>query len=239
MKIDFHTHILPGMDDGAENESVSLQMLEMLKGQGIEIAVLTPHYYRDKNTVEEFLERRNASYNRLLQAAENKDIPEIMTGAEVRMWRDMSREDLLPLCIENTNMILCEMPFDYRDYVIDELEELPFSGYVPVIAHIDRYFKLYPPEKMKRIIDLKCVIYQVNTSALSGMTMRRQLLRMAAENQAVFVLGTDCHGISYRTPDIKARYHNKKSLRGLFMHTVENNEDFFLKEDLAQIHKKS
>ena len=85
MKIDFHTHILPGMDDGAENESVSLQMLEMLKGQGIEIAVLTPHYYRDKNTVEEFLERRNASYNRLLQAAENKDIPEIMTGAEVRM----------------------------------------------------------------------------------------------------------------------------------------------------------
>ena len=47
--IDFHTHILPGVDDGSKNLDESLQLLQMEQQQGIDIVVLTPHYYSSQN----------------------------------------------------------------------------------------------------------------------------------------------------------------------------------------------
>ena len=55
---DFHTHILPGMDDGAADVSTAVAMIRKLQEQGVERIVLTPHYYAENESVEEFLERR-------------------------------------------------------------------------------------------------------------------------------------------------------------------------------------
>ena len=67
---DLHTHILPGMDDGAKTPEESLQMLRMERDQGVDTVVLTPHFYRDRERPEWFLARRRASAEALRQEAE-------------------------------------------------------------------------------------------------------------------------------------------------------------------------
>ena len=52
---DFHSHILPGMDDGSNSPGLSIEMLEELKKQTVDGVVFTPHYYLKENTVETFL----------------------------------------------------------------------------------------------------------------------------------------------------------------------------------------
>ena len=51
--IDFHSHFLPGIDDGSDSIAVSLAMLEAWRSQGIEEIVATPHFYADHNTPED------------------------------------------------------------------------------------------------------------------------------------------------------------------------------------------
>ena len=65
MPIDFHTHILPGIDDGSRNVEMSLRMLAAQREQQVDEIVATPHFYAQKDSVEEFLLRRQRSYEKL------------------------------------------------------------------------------------------------------------------------------------------------------------------------------
>ena len=56
--IDFHTHILPGLDDGAKTLDESIQLLKMEEEQGVDTIVLTPHYYHEREDLKSFLQRR-------------------------------------------------------------------------------------------------------------------------------------------------------------------------------------
>ena len=83
--IDFHSHILPGIDDGSRNVETSIGMLRMCREQGVDIMIATPHFYADSNRVERFVENRKNAYDKVM--AENADIPHIMMGAEVAFNR--------------------------------------------------------------------------------------------------------------------------------------------------------
>ena len=63
--IDIHTHILPGMDDGARDVKEALSLIDLLRKQGVSGAVLTPHYYPHEETVNEFLKRREEAYSKI------------------------------------------------------------------------------------------------------------------------------------------------------------------------------
>ncbi|MEI3569540.1 MAG: CpsB/CapC family capsule biosynthesis tyrosine phosphatase [Roseburia faecis] len=65
MLIDFHTHILPEIDDGSRNVEMSLNMLAAQREQQVDEIVATPHFYAQKDSVEEFLLRRQRSYEKL------------------------------------------------------------------------------------------------------------------------------------------------------------------------------
>ena len=58
--IDIHSHILPEMDDGAKNIEESKKLLKMLKDQGIDLVVATPHFYPMDMNLEDFIEKRRA-----------------------------------------------------------------------------------------------------------------------------------------------------------------------------------
>ena len=66
MLTDYHCHILPGIDDGAENTETSLKMIEMMKEQGVERIVSTSHFYphREKS-VADFIAKRQAAFNKI------------------------------------------------------------------------------------------------------------------------------------------------------------------------------
>ena len=76
---DLHTHILPGVDDGAKAPEESLEMLRMERDQGVDTVVLTPHFYRDRERPEHFLKRRRAAGEALrdaLMALPEEELPE-------------------------------------------------------------------------------------------------------------------------------------------------------------------
>ncbi len=115
--IDFHTHILPDIDDGAENVEDSVKMIQMLCEQGVKKILLTPHFYAYVSSVESFLEKRKRSLEKLLKALETeKPDVDIYIGGEVLFFEELWRiSDLKSLCISGTEYILLEMPFSSWD----------------------------------------------------------------------------------------------------------------------------
>lgn len=141
--IDFHTHILPEMDDGSESVEESIQMLELSAQQGVKWMVATPHFYADREDPKTFLERRHEAHVRLEQGIGGREnLPKIMLGAEVRYYEGISQSrELQKLKIEDSNLLLLEMPFiPWSDRMLHELVlAQKRSGLQIVLAHIERY----------------------------------------------------------------------------------------------------
>ena len=96
MITDFHTHVLPGVDDGSASVEESLALLQMEAEQGIGQVVATPHFYANHDTPERFLQRRERAEATLREALTGKpDMPELFMGAEVYFFPGMSDSDAL------------------------------------------------------------------------------------------------------------------------------------------------
>ena len=123
--IDWHTHILPGMDDGSRDVAESISMINMQVSQGVSTIIATPHFYANDETVESFLERRKKSFELLKNEFSNETV-EIKLGAEVRYYQGISRmNDLKYLRIEGSKLLLLEMPMSsWTESMIRELIEL-------------------------------------------------------------------------------------------------------------------
>ena len=154
--IDFHSHILPGIDDGSRNVETSIGMLRMCKEHGVDIMIATPHFYADSNTVERFIDSRQKAYDKVM--AENMDIPQIIMGAEVRFFAVISRaEKTDALKVEGTDIMLLEMPFvTWSDSVVQEVRDLIEKRHFYIIlAHIERFLQI-PGNKpyVRQILEL-------------------------------------------------------------------------------------
>ena len=142
--IDFHSHILPGIDDGSKNTDMSLAMLREMTAQGVDVCVATPHFYGWRRSVESFLERRTAAWEHLSRRLED-GMPQILLGAEVAFFLELPEQhDLDALCIQGTNVLLLEMPFaQWTDVELDALSRLCIEReYQVVLAHLERFLPL-------------------------------------------------------------------------------------------------
>lgn len=198
--IDFHSHILPGIDDGSASVEESLQMLRTLKQQGVDTVVATPHFSALQQSPEEFLESRNAAF-RLLPAGE--DLPEILLGAEVACFGNMSHcEQLRDLCVGESDLLLVEMPFGaWSERMIEDICALPRQmGIQPVLAHVERYDR---KDQFPRYQDYLAdqVLFQCNAQYFLKGFASRKALRQLADGQIHF-LGSDCHNMGLRAPNI-------------------------------------
>ena len=70
--IDFHSHILPAIDDGSQDIITSLKMIEELSLNGIDTIILTPHFYPHKISLEKFLNNRETAFEKLISVTETK-----------------------------------------------------------------------------------------------------------------------------------------------------------------------
>ena len=94
--VDFHSHILPGIDDGSACVEDSIAMLRMEMEQGINHVVATPHFYAGHDRPEDFLARRDRAEEKLRKAMEgHPGLPQLTVGAEVYYFRGMSSLDSL------------------------------------------------------------------------------------------------------------------------------------------------
>ncbi len=204
--IDFHTHILPALDDGSRDVTESVAMMSMLAEQGIRTVVATPHFYANEHSVEHFLERRTAAYERL-SAALPEGGPRLLCGAEVCYYPGISRLDgLQRLCVENSEALLLELPMSvWTEYVVKELVELSGRSHMRfVIAHMDRYMHYQSRETLERLYG--CGIkMQFNARYFLEFATKRKAISMLRDGEIHFV-GSDCHGLTVRPPLIGEAY---------------------------------
>lgn len=199
--IDFHSHVLPGMDDGSHSVEESAEMLRTLARQGVDRLALTSHFYADENGPERFLERRAAAFERL-QAVLTEDMPQVYLGAEVYYFRGISRmEGLEDLRLERSAVLLLEMPFDtWPESAVREIVDLCRDGrFVVMLAHIERYLKYQKRDVWDRLLSEGAVM-QVNASFFRPGLHQGKAIRMAKEGR-IHVLGTDCHNMNARRPN--------------------------------------
>ena len=219
--IDFHSHILPGIDDGSRNVETSIGMLRMCKEHGVDTMIATPHFYADSNTVERFIDSRQKAYDKVM--AENMDIPQIIMGAEVAFFAGISRaEKTDALKVEGTDIMLLEMPFvTWSDSVVQEVRDLIEKRHFHIIlAHIERFLQI-PGNKpyVRQILELPVTV-QVNAETLLDF---RQ------------IIGSDCHGMHHRVPNLwLGREVLEKKLGHEFLENMDSYGTKLLKEH--QIH---
>jgi protein-tyrosine phosphatase len=210
------------MDDGSRNSTTSAEMLRNEKKQGIELTALTSHYYKTVESPESFVKRREESFGKLMSVYDEESMPTLILGGEIEMYRGMSDDDLSLLCLGSTNILLCEMPTFPQPYTYEELSELVCQGYVPMIAHYERYFPTYKENDLVEILGVQGCIFQINISSLSKRRVREKIFKLA-EQGLDFVLGTDTHNLTSRPP-----YIDRSPLSGRpskkFKSSVENTE---------------
>jgi len=209
--VDLHTHILPGVDDGAQDVRMSLQMLRLQKENGVSSVVCTPHFYGEEECAERFLKRREEGWQVLQEAVaqlpeeERKALPALYLGAEVAWMPELvSFGKLSDLSIANTEYFLLELPMGpWNNRMIDQLYYLLGScGMTPVIAHYDRYMHFQKQAHLEEILDMSLPI-QLSASCLLDPAMKRDASKLIRHRQ-VHIIASDCHDCNDRAPNLGA-----------------------------------
>ena len=205
--VDVHSHILPGIDDGSPDVETSLKMIEALQSQGARAIVLTPHYYSDSISYEDFVARRDNALH-LLEKSLPPGSPKLIPAAEVYITKYLlNNSNLDALKIGNTNYALIEHPFscDFSQGTYDRLLSLNYDyGIKPILAHIERYPAFMDDgDLLDSYIEMGCIA-QVNISSFvdSSRSLRKKLFKYL-ESGRIHLIGTDCHNLSSRKPDFE------------------------------------
>lgn len=209
--IDIHTHILPGVDDGAQTLQDAIKMIEYAYSKGTTELLLTPHGNWDayENYDEELLKTR---FGQLQEAVAIREIPvKLYLGMEVYATRDLlyrlKRKQLLP--VNQTRYMLVEFGFDVDgNEMFEALRNIEQAGFLPIVAHAERYdFVNYMPDVVYEW-NRRGYGVQVNAGSLFGDFGRRE--QRCAEclltHNLVHFVASDCHNMHHRKPGLADAY---------------------------------
>jgi protein-tyrosine phosphatase len=203
--VDFHSHVLPGVDDGSRSVEESLAMLRMEAEQGVTRVVATPHFYARNDTPERFLKRRAEAWGKLQAAlVDQPELPKIILGAEVYYFPGISDSEVLSqLTIGQNPFIMIEMPcIPWTKSMYQEIDGIySKTGITPVIAHIDRYISPFRTHGIPKRLEQMHVLVQANGSFFLQPSTASMAMRMLKENRIQF-LGSDCHNLDDRKPNL-------------------------------------
>lgn len=203
---DMHSHILPAFDDGAKTIEDSLALIDCLKKQGVSNICLTPHYYTNERSLEDFLTKRQQSFDRF-----RPYIPEdvnIVLGAEVYVTDYLfNNDDLTGITYGNSRYILTEYPYNsqFGEKTMQKFYALIQNHrFIPVIPHVERYRYLTDnPDFIEELKDIG-VIIQTNVSNYADKApffKKRRLMKLI-DAGLIDILGTDAHSFSHNTPEL-------------------------------------
>lgn len=215
---DMHCHILPAMDDGSKDPATSLDMLRIAAKQGVSKILATPHYY-PVESVRDFLERRDKAARELKQAmnAANEPLPRVYLGAEVAYRPGIGyEEDLRSLCIGTSEFMLLELPFaPWGAEVLRDVCNMSCAkGITPVLAHLERYMHIRKNRKLLTELLRQGALVQLNAEAVLQRQTRRTALKMLKSGM-VHLLGSDCHNMTSRPPNLGSAVQQLRQMRGM------------------------
>lgn len=205
--VDFHTHVLPGIDDGSQSVEQSIAMLRQAAEKGVTTVVATPHFYRERESVESFLERRAQAEALLRQELEkHEDLPRVIVGAEVYYFPGISNSaSLQKLTIGNSRYVMIEPPLPpWNDRVFRDLEKILLQqGLIPIVAHIDRYIRPFHTYGIPQKLSGMTLVVQASGGFFQDKKTQNMALRMLKKG-GIQLLGSDMHSDQHRTQDIPA-----------------------------------
>lgn len=209
--VDIHSHILPFVDDGANSVRRSIEMLRIAENASTTDIVLTPHcnlYSDEKNLIEEM----RAVFNSLEEKLKQVDLDiKIHLGAEVFAGEDtirLAKQKQLPT-INDSRFMLVEFDFySSSSYITNVLSDLNALGYVPIVAHPERYECV--KKRLKTALDfMNCgALLQINKGSFVndfGVGSRNTAYDLLIHRLAQFV-ASDAHNLSNRNPDMELTY---------------------------------
>ena len=194
---DLHSHILPGLDDGAKSMREAIEMLRVAAEDGTRAILATPH---SKDVQEPSAHRQvSDSIETLRSEARNGGIEiDILLGMENHLTPDLpylvEKGEGYP--INGHGYILVELPFhSYPDYVDDVLSELLLNGYKPIVAHPERQESIQRDLSiMERLVE-RGIMGQVTSTSITGRFGPDvlQFARTLMERDLVHLIASDCH----------------------------------------------
>lgn len=222
---DIHTHILPCLDDGAQTVSDAVEMLNQAVSSGVTDVVFTPHYRGDFNADKQKI---ISVYNQIKPYADSIGLNTYI-GQEITYDKSVKDKVLSGelLTLNGTNCLLLE--FDY--FIPEDIAEVCYSfnvkGYVPIVAHIERYNYCLDLSIIEEIKSCGGKI-QVNSGAITGKMggyIKKFVYKLIKLGLVDFV-ASDVH--SFRPTDLKLAYETVQKKFGnqvteeLFINNAKN-----------------
>ncbi len=212
---DVHCHVIPGVDDGAQDLNESLRMLLYMYEEGIRRVIATPHYHggymepRIGKIKERFDELKSAmDYDERLSTMELYLGCELYYYPSVTEWLDEGRVATMA----GSDYVLLEFGYTMDMHTINAgTGAVINAGYIPIIAHAERYTALVSDLDAVESLIKKGAYIQVNTGAFHGGFKKRSFVKKLFKNRMVHFVGTDAHDDEDRPPNmaLEAEYIGK------------------------------
>lgn len=202
--IDTHSHVLPGVDDGAKDMEMAKQMISALYRQGVRTLFATPHISLCSR--DDKVQRVASVYKKVTRFTEaNFPDMKILLGFEIYMEPGMIDriKKEAAITMNGTAYVLCEFPFGgaYSD-MYELLQQLVRARYKPVIAHVERYSCLRGHWDRIRELREMGVLMQINAESLSGKLLdkRYRCGKALILADVIDFVGSDAHDMKERAP---------------------------------------
>lgn len=201
--IDMHSHILFGVDDGAKTLDKSLVLIKEEVHKGVDQIILTPHYNKGYSDFSAGTITEN--FNILTQAVSKENIKvELHLGSEVYLdhnyYETISSDNIITLA--DSDYILIEFSVTDTPKNIPEIcYEFSLKGYIPIIAHVERYDILYDNNKLVKDILDEGAHFQINASTVINKEGRGsyKFAQYLLKNELVSFIASDVHNNESRS----------------------------------------
>ena len=216
MKVDFHSHLIPNIDDGSKSIEESIQMLKTFKKLGYQKVITTPHVMSDfyKNESATILDGRDQIRKQL------KELKiDIEFEAAAEYYLDESLEDKIArgdILTFGDKYVLFELPFFSEPPNLSQIIfQFQTNGYKPILAHPERYGFWYKDFEKYRELKDKGVLLQLNILSLIGhySPETQKISEKLIKEDLISFLGSDCH--NYHHLELIEIARRKKSLHDL------------------------
>ena len=213
MDIDIHNHGLYGVDDGARSYEESVDMLREARNQNVGAIILTPHYRRQMFPYP--IDQIEEHYERLKKAADEIGIS-LYLGCEYHVDSRMvdALYDGIFHTLADRDYVLMEYSYDTEyTYIVQNTRKIMASGYLPVIAHVERYGCLVRKPALCAELSEMGAMIQVNADSVlgDGRWPQNRMVKKLLKNGWVDVIGSDAHGVNRRASHMAAcRAHIEK-----------------------------
>lgn len=203
--IDLHVHILPGLDDGAQDMEDALGLAELALEGGVDTLVATPHSNQEGRFENYDTPQLREVYRRLQEELNKEKLPlKLLLGMEIFASEDMREkiEEGKLIGLNQTDYYLVEFPFESDPYRIGGyLEDILDCGKIPLIAHPERYYCVQEyPALVYEWLRMGC-LSQINKGSLFGKFGRHahDTVQVLLKNQLVTCVASDAHSPYMRT----------------------------------------